>query len=222
MLSEGLIFDLDGTLTNSDPLHFAAYTGIAKRYGVIIDERCFRDRISGRTNAGICQDLFAHVDPAEYQKIADEKEALFRHLLAGRLRPIAGLGALLAWGEQHGCGLAVVSNAPRLNIVAMLAELKLDKQFHEIVVASELARGKPDPLPYRTALDRLRVPVERAVAFEDAVPGVQSASRAGIVTVGLSTTFGAADLKRAGAMLVVGDYCAPALLEFVRSVLDGR
>jgi HAD superfamily hydrolase (TIGR01509 family) len=222
MALAALVFDLDGTLTNSDPFHFAAYAEIAGRYGVAVDERCFFDRMSGRTNAEICRDLFAHVDPAEYQTIADDKETLFRHLLVGKLQPIAGLHALLAWGEQRGCELALVSNAPRANIVDMLAELNLTGKFREIVVGSELERGKPDPLPYLTALDRLGISARQAVVFEDAVPGVLSASRAGIVTVGLATSFAPAELKAAGATLIVPDYTAPGLLDFVGNVLDGR
>lgn len=220
MFNDALVFDLDGTLTNSDPFHFAAFVEIGKQYGVEIDDQIFVEKISGHVNAEIFRNVFPHVDHTKHQAIADDKEALFRHMLVGKLQPIQGLDTLLAWADKRGCGLALVTNAPRLNVVDMLKALNLDGRFHEIVVSSELERGKPDPLPYVTALNRLKVPAQKAVAFEDAVPGVQSASRAGIFTIGLSTTTAPGVLKAAGATSVIPDYTAPGLFELIAKSLN--
>ncbi|MDR3517644.1 MAG: HAD-IA family hydrolase [Azospirillaceae bacterium] len=222
MAHDALVFDLDGTLTNSDPFHFAAFVEIGKDYGVEIDEQIFVDKISGHSNVEICRSLFGHIDSARHPAIADDKEALFRRMLVGKLQPIPGLEALFAWAGARRCGMALVTNAPRLNVVDMLKALNLDDRFDEIVLATELPRSKPDPLPYQTALERLAVPASRAVAFEDAVPGVQSASRAGIVTVGLSTTSAPEALEAAGATLIIADYTAPGLLDRIGAVLDQR
>lgn len=219
MPDRALFFDLDGTLTDSDPLHLAAYAEVGLRYGVTVDEAMFRKYVSGRTNPEICADLFPHVDPAEHAEIGDDKEALFRSLIGTRLVPIAGLGEQLAAARARGWGLALVSNAPRPNVVDMLAALRLADAFDHIVIGSELARGKPDPMPYLTALDLFGLPAAAAVAFEDAEPGLRAAVGAGIATVGLTTTLSAATIGALGARLAIADYRDPRLAEFLDAVL---
>ncbi|TBW41413.1 HAD family hydrolase [Siculibacillus lacustris] len=219
MFTEALLFDLDGTLTDSDPIHMIAFVEIGRRYGVAIDEAIFREHISGQSNRLICRNLFGHVDPALWDGIADAKEARFREMIVGKLTPIPGLVGFLARERARGAGCAVVSNAPRANVVAMLAALGLTKDFDAIVLGSELPRSKPDPLPYLTALETLGVPANRAVAFEDAVPGLLAAARSGVATVGLTTSLDGEAILATGAHLAIPDYDAPELQPFVDAAL---
>jgi beta-phosphoglucomutase-like phosphatase (HAD superfamily) len=101
----------------------------------------------------------------------------------------------------------------------MLAQIGVADYFHTMVVGGELERGKPDPLPYLTGLERLGVPADRAIAFEDAPPGLKAAHSAGIVTVGLTTTLDAATVKKNGADIAVPDYRAPELWTLIDTVL---
>lgn len=220
MSVRALLFDLDGTLTDSDRYHFEAFAAVAQRHGVEIDEPTFLKYVSGQTNETIGRTLFPHVDPALFRTIADEKEALFRRMIVGRLTPIDGLFELLALARRRGWSLAVVSNAPRANIVDMLAALRLDDVFAEIVVGSELPLGKPDPLPYLTALARLGAEAGRSAAFEDAPPGLRAAHAAGLATVGLTTTLSATEAIAAGADLAIADYRAHELAPFLVRALD--
>ncbi|MNE70653.1 Pyrophosphatase PpaX [compost metagenome] len=87
----------------------------------------------------------------------------------------------------------------------------LGQQFEHVLVAEELARAKPDPLPYLTGLQRLGAEARQALAFEDSLPGVAAASGAGIFTVGVATTQTPQRLLEAGAKLVVNDFNDPAL-----------
>jgi beta-phosphoglucomutase-like phosphatase (HAD superfamily) len=121
------------------------------------------------------------------------------------------LPALLSWATQHGIRTAVVTNAPRANAEAMLGALGLLQRFETLVIGDELARGKPDPLPYRTALDRLGRKAEHALAFEDSRSGVQSASRAGIPTIGMTTGLDETTLRAAGAIAAIADFRDPWL-----------
>ena len=75
-----------------------------------------------------------------------------------------GLIDLLDWAVERKIGLAVVSNAPRLNVIDMLAQIGVADYFHTMVIGGELERGKPDPLPYLTGLERLGVPADKAMA----------------------------------------------------------
>ena len=111
----------------------------------------------------------------------------------------------------------MVTNAPRANAEQMLAGLGLASRFDVVVIGDELARGKPDPLPYATALARLGADAARAVAFEDSRSGIAAAHAAGIFTFGLSTTLDAPALRAAGADVAIADFADAALMEGLRA-----
>lgn len=216
MTLKALVFDLDGTLVDSDPYHFAAYRAIAARHGVTVDAAFFAKHISGHTNAEACAAMFPRMTPEEHRAIAAEKEMGFRAALA-TATALPGVHALLDWASGKGLRTGLVTNAPPANVDHMLAVIGLAGGFDTIVLGETLARGKPDPLPYATALERLEIAAGEAVAFEDAVPGVVSAVAAGIATVGITASRADA-LAAAGARLIVADFTDPGLMWF----LDGR
>lgn len=215
MALSALLFDLDGTLADSDPLHFRAFQTAARRWGVDFDEAYFAAHMSGRSNSVICAELLPDHSPQDHLRLAEEKEALFRATV-GQLEPVGGLHTFLDWAREQGLALAVVSNAPRANITAILAAFGIADRFHAVVSGEELEHGKPDPLPYATALAQLGVPPAAAVAFEDAVPGLTAAVRAGILTVGVLSGHAPELLARAGAALTVRDFDDAALMDFLR------
>ncbi|MDD1954027.1 HAD-IA family hydrolase [Pseudomonas sp. 8209] len=202
---EALLFDLDGTLTDTDTLHLQALQQLLREQGRELSEAEFDAHVSGRANADMCRYLFPGRPVAEHEAFADRKEARFR-ALSPTLQPTAGLERLLAHAERRGIGMAVVTNAPRANAQHMLVAMGLAERFEHVLVAEELARAKPDPLPYLTGLERLGARADHALAFEDSVPGVTAASRAGILTVGLSTSQAPQLLLEAGAQLVVKNF----------------
>ncbi|QVM89242.1 HAD-IA family hydrolase [Pseudomonas entomophila] len=213
-----LLFDLDGTLTDTDTLHLQAFRKLLHDHdGRALTQEQFDTQVSGRSNGLLFADLFPHADTAERQRLAERKEALFREL-SPSLSPLPGLLDLLAHAEQHGIGMCVVTNAPRLNAEHMLAAMGLDERFKHVLVADELERPKPDPLPYLTGLQRLGANAGQALAFEDSLPGVKAAVDAGIFTVGLATTQPAERLLEAGARLVIEDYDDPRLWALIEQM----
>lgn len=207
-----LLFDLDGTLTDTDALHFQAYEIMLARSGRSLTMETYKTRIMGAANVHIMPWLFPDEPPSRHRELDEEKEALFRSLVS-RLHPTPGLMALLAWAEYCDVKTAVVTNAPRDNAELMLAGLGLSTRFPVLVIATELARGKPDPLPYLTALERLGTTADRALAFEDSRAGVQAAHAAGIETIGLTTGLDDATLRGAGASATMADFADPWFLD---------
>ncbi|MFJ2545185.1 HAD family hydrolase [Pseudomonas sp. NPDC087612] len=202
---DALLFDLDGTLTDTDKLHLLAMQQLLLEEGRVFTEAEFDAHVSGRANADLCRYLFPDRPVSEHQLFAERKEARFR-ALSPTLQPTAGLLRLLEHAERQRIDVAVVTNAPRANAVHMLAAMGLEQRFEHVLVAEELARAKPDPLPYLTGLERLQARAAHALAFEDSLPGVKAASGAGIFTVGLSTSQRPEALLEAGAQLVVKDF----------------
>ncbi|KMN84074.1 HAD family hydrolase, partial [Chromobacterium violaceum] len=145
-----------------------------------------------------------------HRRLAERKEELFRAAI-GKLEPTPGALALFEWAEARRVPIAVVTNAPRTNAERMLAGLDLLGRIDALVIGEELPRGKPDPLPYLTGLQRLNGRPERALAFEDSLSGVRAASAAGIHTFGVGAALPAESLRGAGADEVIADFTAAEL-----------
>jgi HAD superfamily hydrolase (TIGR01509 family) len=209
MLS-AILFDLDGTLVNTDPLHFLTWQEVLREFGMTIDRDFYNKNISGRLNAEIVRDILPQLPIEEGLKIAGDKEARFRQL-GSQLKPLEGLLRLLDWSASQQLKQAVVTNAPRENAQFLLNTLKLNSVFSTVVLAEEAAEGKPHPAPYFLTLNRLNVNSESAIAFEDSPSGILSATRAGIYTIGVASTHNPQHLLNAGAKMAIADFTDPQL-----------
>jgi HAD superfamily hydrolase (TIGR01509 family) len=209
-LYRALLFDLDGTLAETDSLHLPTWVDALEPYGVDIDEEFYRERISGRSTGEIVGDLLPDLSEEEGASIGDAKEASFRERAAG-LEPLPGLLDFVQKGKRRGMRMALVTNAPKENVGAILPALKLQDYFQTVVLAAEVGAVKPDPAPYEAALERTGVSADEALAFEDSVSGIASSVAAGIPTVGISSTQDPEKLRRAGAFIVARDFTDPGL-----------
>ena len=97
----------------------------------------------------------------DHETFADLKEAAFRRL-ASELKPLDGLFDLLDWADNRR-QVGLVTNAPTLNATHMLDLMGLTQRFAVKITREDVDRGKPDPLPYLTALDRLGIQAEEAL-----------------------------------------------------------
>ncbi len=214
---KAVIFDLDGTLTDSDKVHFQVFQALFAKRDMDIDKALYKKKISGRQNSAIVADFFPEMSAAEGEAFSADKEALFRTRAKGLLEPLPGLTDFLAAIQKRGLAAAVVTNAPPKNANFMLDTLDLSERFDPVVIADELPRGKPDPLPYQTALDRLGITAKEAVVFEDSTAGIRSAVGAGIVTIGLMTTHDQSDLVAVGAQRAIADFTDPYIQTLLQS-----
>ena len=209
-----LLFDLDGTLAETDSLHLPTWVDVLSPYGVEVDEEFYRESISGRSTSKIVEDLLPDLPAEEGRKLADAKEASFRER-AYELEPLPGLLDFMEEAKNRGLSLALVTNAPEENVEAILLALELGEFFDEVVLSDEVGPVKPDPAPYRAALDKLGVAPEEALAFEDSPSGIASAVGAGIPTVGIASTQAPETLLQAGAFTVARDFTDPELRGFL-------
>ncbi|UKP00501.1 HAD family hydrolase [Nostoc sp. UHCC 0870] len=200
-----ILFDLDGTIVNTDPIHYQAWQEMLLRYSIKIDETFYKSRISGRLNPEIVKDILPHLSPAEGEKFADEKEEMFRQL-ASHLKPLTGFSELVAWTETHQLKRALVTNAPRLNVEFMLEVLEIKEIFHQVVISEDCVAGKPDPEPYLVALKQLGVIAEQTYALEDSPSGIRAAIAADIRTIGIASTHDPQGLREVGAFMAIPDF----------------
>jgi HAD superfamily hydrolase (TIGR01509 family) len=217
---KALIFDMDGTLVHSDPVHLQAFAEILGPQGVVIDEEIYRSSIIGHTNESIFASLLPDHGVDEHEKLADLKEAAFRRL-ALDLKPLDGLIDVLDWAEKNHLKLALVTNAPVLNATHMLDILGITERFQVKVTIEQVVRGKPDPLPYLTALERLGLKAEEAIAFEDSPSGMKAAKAAGLFSFGVLTGLSADEMREVGADLTIETFRDQALWDILDSHLKG-
>jgi HAD superfamily hydrolase (TIGR01509 family) len=213
-LYRALLFDLDGTLAETDSLHLPTWLDVLRPHGIEVDEAFYKENISGRSNGEVVRELLPDLSTEAGRDIADAKEASFRER-AGELEPLPGLLDFLEQARERDLKTALVTNAPQENVEAILLALELEEFFDVVVLSDEVGPVKPDPAPYRASLDKLGIAPEEAIAFEDSTSGISSSVGAGIPTVGIASTQDPEKLRRAGAFTTAEDFTDPELLAFL-------
>ena len=182
----GFIFDLDGTLVDTMPSHFVAWTAIAARHGLTFPEERFYS-LGGVPTAKIAAMLIAEagltLDPAA---IALEKEQSYYDSLAAGdgIRPIKVVVDIARDLRARQAGpLAIASGSVRRLITRTLEALAITDWFDAVVSAEDTARHKPEPDVFLEAARRIGVPAADCTVYEDTDIGLEAARRAGMAAV---------------------------------------
>ncbi len=209
-----LLFDLDGTLCETDDLHYEAFVHMLRRFNRPIGRDEYNLKVMGFGSADIFGYLFPGMPESEYNELVEEKEAWFRAHL-DELPVVPGALKLLDRADEAGIPYCVVTNAPRDSGSIQLQKLGLSARMGEPVYGLELERAKPDPLPYITGLRRLGGDPAKSLAFEDSRSGIRAALGASLPVIGLATTLDEDMLVAAGAAMAVPNYLDPRLWDYL-------
>ena len=194
---KAFLFDLDGTLIDSMPLHHQAWVEWHARRSIAMDARSFFEATAGRSNAEILLDMFPQYSVDEHVAMADAKEALYREFAARSLALIAGAQDFVQRARAAGCKLAVCSASTLPNMALAFERFGIDRWIDTVTSPADVSsgpgapaplRGKPHPDIVLEAARRLGVAPEHCIVFEDAPLGVEGARRAGMRAVALTTT----------------------------------
>ncbi|WP_457652748.1 HAD family hydrolase [Rhodocaloribacter sp.] len=203
---EAVVFDLDGVLIDSEPLHEEAERIVFAARGLEVPPSVFRE-IKGRTT----REAFAHLfracdaDGLDVDALIEEKRRLFLDLLRD-VRPIPGALAFVRKAAGRGLPLGLTTSSDPATLRMAFDAFALDPFFDAVVTAADVTRAKPDPEPYRLTTERLGARPARTLVIEDSTNGVRSAARAGCRVAGLTTSFDAEALREAGAHLTVASF----------------
>src|SRR6266404_2641096 len=185
--NRAVLWDMDGTLIDSEDLHWISWKNTLANEGIFITHRQFVSSFGQRNDSILPQWLGAGATPERMERIADAKEDLYRRRVRRNgISPLPGVADWLRRLHQEGWLQAIASAAPRANIDAVLEALSATQIFGAIVSAEDVHRGKPDPEVYLTAAARVGAPPEQCIVVEDAVAGVEGARRAGMRSIGVS------------------------------------
>jgi beta-phosphoglucomutase len=219
MKDAAVIFDLDGVLVDSYQAHFASWRRMYSELGVDYGEKAFAADF-GRTSRDILRRNMG--DVASDERILEldaRKEGHFRDIIRELFPAMNGAVQLIDSLAADGFRLAVGSSGPPENIALCLEMLGRAGKFGAVVTGADVTRGKPDPQVFLLAAEKLNVPPERCVVVEDAVHGIEAASRAGMKRVGLTGTNTAEQLGDANLVVSSLNELTPAKL---RELLNER
>lgn len=206
-----LLFDIDGTLADTDHWHLVAFNEVFQPFDHHFDRARYTRELQGISNAAIAARFLAGQTAETQRAVIAAKENAFRRLAAAGLAPLPGLMTVLESAARLAIPVAAVTNAPRANADLILRSIGLAERFSVVIIGDELPRGKPDPLPYLEGLKALGADPRHALAFEDSRSGIASASGAGIATIGMLTSLDAEAARDAGAVETAEDFNAPAI-----------
>jgi phosphoglycolate phosphatase len=215
-LGKALLFDIDGTLADTDALHLEAFNYVFAPHGHVFDRDRASKELMGFSTASISERFLPCHSPERQAAIMAQKEEAFRTLASGQIKPLAGLMTLLARADRADVPIRHPPEC-RNDAFGSWHHAAVQGRHHR---RDELAHGKPHPLPYLEGLRAVGAVPDRSLAFEDSRSGVQSASTAGIATIGMRTSLGHDDLIAAGAVRTAASFEDPELVRLVETTMN--
>jgi beta-phosphoglucomutase len=202
-----LIFDMDGVIVNSNPVHREAWEVYNRRHGIETTE-AMHQRMYGKRNDQIVRDFFGAELPADDVSAHGlAKEALYRDMILPAFAQslVPGLRSFI---ERHrNCKVGLGTNAEPLNVDFVLREAGIADLFQAIVDGHQVEHAKPAPDIYLKVAATLAVSPANCVVFEDSFSGVAAARAAGMRVIGIRTTH----QEFQGVELAVDDFTDPQL-----------
>jgi beta-phosphoglucomutase len=208
-----LIFDMDGVIVDSNPLHRESWSAFNRLYG-LETTAAMLERMYGRRNDQIVRDYFGDgLTDAEVEARGAAKEKLYREMLGSRIEEALTPGLRAFLDQFRGAPMAVASNAEPDNVNFVLDRAALRSYFQVIVDGHQVSQPKPDPEIYLKVAELLAVAPPNCIVFEDSHAGVAAARSAGMRVVGVATTY----VNLPGAAIMTDNFCNGILTSWLEA-----
>ena len=219
---DAVIFDFDGVIVDSEPVHHAGFAQVLRGRGIELTWDLYRERYLGYDDhdcfAAVCGDHGLAFDESSIAAMTAAKSAVVREVLASSVRALPGAVELIAALQAADVPLAICSGALRAEIEVAARRTGVWDRFLSVVAAEDVVHGKPDPAGYALALERLRAATgrplraARSLAIEDSPAGIDAARGAGLGVLAVTTSYAAAALTTADAIVASLAAVTPASL----------
>ena len=202
MSFRGAIFDLDGVIVNTVPLHFKAWRRMFAEFGKEFSMKDYEDKVDGIPRMDGARAILTDISEEELNKAAAKKQGYFSNFLEEEGVNVYDTSVQsIKELRRNGVKIAVISSSR--NCPDILRKTGLYSFIDVEINGRMIVRGKPDPWIFLEAAKRLDLKPEECIVFEDAVLGVEAGKRAAMFTVGIDRRKAPERLKKAD--LVVGD-----------------
>jgi beta-phosphoglucomutase len=209
---QAVIFDCDGILVNTEPLHYRAFQEVLVPLGLGHDFESYMEHFVGFDDRDAFIYAFReaglYLAPMTLDRLIEAKALVLRRLIRQGVPSFPGVVELVKELMDRGVLMAVASGALRHEIDAFIESLGLNGVFHAIVAAEEVKKSKPDPETYLLAIERLRqvqgsrrLDPMNCIAIEDTRAGIRSAKSAGLAVIAVTNSFSAPELTEADMVI---------------------
>jgi HAD superfamily hydrolase (TIGR01509 family) len=209
-----LIFDLDGVLIDSEPLHKLAKEQAFAEFGIVLSEEVY-DSYKGRPDETTLREILESHGRLEILADLQQRKRMFFQRVEQQVQPVPGAVEFVLWAKSR-FRIALATSSTSRNRDMAFRLLGIGDQFEAVVDSSRHQRPKPDPEVFQVAMSDLGLNAADCWIIEDSVNGVKAAKAAGCMAVGITTTFDAATLSRAGADVTVDSFTE------LRSILEAN
>jgi len=196
---KAVIFDMDGVLIDSEPLHYATDKELLKELNISVPNN-YLDKFVGMTNPVMWSQILEEFNlKNNVQEILQKQIALKIKLLdESNYQPIQGITELLLCLNEKNIKMAVASSSSKVFIKAVLKKLKIEKYFKFYISGEEINKSKPEPDIFLKAAEILKIEPKECIVIEDSKNGVIAAKRAGMKCIGfINKNSGNQDLSQA-------------------------
>ena len=181
----GVLFDVDGVLIDSYAAHLKTWQICCQRHGRECTEAQFAAGF-GRTSREVIRDTWLNPpDDAAIKAFDEEKEVLYRELVATDFPYMPGAKELINALYELGIPMAIGSSGPPKNVAVAIEHLQARDKIRTVITGADVVRGKPHPDVFLKGAEGLGLPPSRCIVLEDAPPGIEAALAAGAKCLGI-------------------------------------
>lgn len=198
-----VIFDMDGVLADTGPIHFDSWVKMATEIGMEFTRDMFEQTFGQQSNTITRKLVGPDVDNSLVEYWGNLKEQYYREMVKEKLTPLPGAVRIIKELKIEGFKLAIGSSGPPENVELLLTSLEIKDYFDIIITAAEVRKGKPEPDVFLIAAKSLNINPENCLVIEDAPVGIEAANRAGMISIAITTTHTKEELL--GAQLIIKD-----------------
>lgn len=204
-MCKGVIFDMDGVLIDSHPVHKKAWAQFLASVNRPVSDQELEYVLDGRKREEILRHFLGDLPEEQVREYGQRKDEIFGKS-SSELKTVSGVEEFLVTLESAGLPMAVATSASFARARGTLDELGILPHFSALVTGNDVANGKPDPEIFVRAAERLKLPAPNLLVVEDAVSGVKAAKSAGMKCLGIACDGREIKLRVAGADQVVPDF----------------
>ncbi|MFH1654347.1 MAG: beta-phosphoglucomutase family hydrolase [Pseudomonadota bacterium] len=219
MKLKGVIFDMDGVIVDTVPIHFAAWKRMFADYGVDFTFEDYKQKVDGIPRTDGAKAILTNLTDDELVEASDKKQRYFLDVIQGEEIPVySSTIDLINQLKTKGIKVAVISSSK--NAPSILKRINLYSDLDAIVSGHDIKKGKPNPEIFLMAAEKLKIKPEEAIVVEDAILGVEAAINAGMKCVAIDRYDNPKRLQKAN--VVVKDLSEIQIEDIIKLVEGDR